>query len=81
MKVGLVQQVNNKNNYVKRKNIKRIRQVKDSVYDTTKTKVVNEYYRKVNFDSQYVIDLIKEFPNDKELGKEIRNYYNSLKDD
>jgi hypothetical protein len=26
-----------------------------------------------------VIDLIKEFPNDKELGKEIRNYYNSLK--
>jgi hypothetical protein len=63
----------------KERTLNEIRQVKDSVYDTTKTKVVNEYYRKVNFDSQYVIDLIKEFPNDKELGKEIRNYYNSLK--
>jgi len=65
----------------KKRTLNEIRQVKDSVYDTTKTKVVNEYYRKVNFDSQYVINLIKEFPNDKELGSEIRNYYNSLKDD
>jgi len=63
----------------KKRTLNEIRQVKDSVYDTTKTKVVNEYYRKVNFDSQYVIDLIKEFPNDKELGSEIRKYYNSLK--
>ena len=55
--------------------------MKDSVYDTTKTKVVNEYYRKVNFDTQYVVDLIKEFPNDQDLGKEIRKYYLSLKDD
>ncbi len=63
----------------KERTLNEIRQVKDSVYDITKTKVVNEYYRKVNFDSQYVINLIKELPNDKELGKEIRNYYNSLK--
>lgn len=58
-----------------------IRQVKDNVYTPPKTKVVNDYWRKVNFDSQYIIDLIKEFPNDQDLGKKIRNYYNSLKDD
>lgn len=65
----------------KERTLDEYRQVKDSVYDTTKTKVVNEYYRKVNFDAQYVVDLIKEFPNDQDLGKEIRKYYESLKDD
>ena len=65
----------------KERTLNEYRQVKDNVYDTTKTKVVNEYYRKVNFDCQYVVDLIKEFPNDQELGKEIRKYYLSLKDD
>ena len=65
----------------KERTLDEFRQVKDSFYDTTKTKVINDYYRKVNFNSQYVIDLIKEFPNDKELGKEIREYYLSLKDD
>jgi hypothetical protein len=63
----------------KERTLNEIRQVKDSVYDTTKTKVVNEYYRKVNFDCQYVVDLIKEHPNNEELGKTIRNYYKSLK--
>ena len=53
----------------------------DSFYDATKTKVINEYYRKVNFDCQYVVDLIKEYPNETELGKEIISYYHSLKDD
>ena len=42
-------------------------------------KVENEYYRKVNFDPQYIVDLIRELPNDGELGKEIRKYYISLK--
>jgi hypothetical protein len=65
----------------KERTLNEYRQVKDNVYDTTKTKVVNEYYRKVNFDVQYVVDLIKEFPNDRYLGKEIRKYYLSLKDD
>lgn len=65
----------------KERTLNEYRQVKDNVYDTTKTKVVNEYYRKVNFDAQYVVDLIKEFPNDRDLGKEIRKYYLSLKDD
>ena len=65
----------------KERTLNEYRQVKDNVYDTTKTKVVNEYYRKVNFDTQYVVDLIKEFTNDQDLGKEIRKYYLSLKDD
>ena len=65
----------------KERTIDELRQVKTYGYTTPKTKVVNEYYRKVNFDCQYIVDLIREYPNDKELGKEIRNYYNSLKDD
>ena len=65
----------------KERTLDELRQVKDSVYTPPKSKLVNEYYRKVNFDCQYVIDLIKEYSNDQELGREIRNYYNSLKDD
>ena len=65
----------------KERTLNEYRQVKDNVYDTTKTKVVNEYYRKVNFDAQYVVDLIKEYPNNAELGRQIRSYYLSLKDD
>jgi len=41
--------------------------------------VVNEYYVKVNFDNQHIVDLIREYPNDLDLGKEIRKYYDSLK--
>ena len=63
----------------KERTLNEYRQVKDNVYDTTKTKVVNDFYRKVNFDCQYVVDLIKEYPNETELGREIKNYYNSLK--
>lgn len=77
---GSDRQVNNKL-MSKERTLDEYRQVKDSVYDTTKTKVVNEYYRKVNFDCQYVVDLIKEYPNNEELGREIRSYYDSLKDD
>jgi len=65
----------------KERTLNQYRQVKDNVYDTTKTKLDNEYYRKVNFDCQYVIDLIKEYPNESELGREIRNYYLNLKDE
>ena len=65
----------------KERTLNEYRQVKDNVYDTTKTKVVNEYYRKVSFDAKYVVDLIQEYPNDKELGREIRNYYLNLKDE
>ena len=61
----------------KERTLDELRQVKDSVY--VQPKIVNDYYRKVNFDCQYVVDLIKEYPNNTELGKEIRNYYESLK--
>ena len=63
----------------KERTLNQYRQVKDSFYDTTKTKVVNDFYRKVNFDCQYIVDLIQEYPNETELGREIKNYYNSLK--
>jgi hypothetical protein len=53
----------------------------DKTYGYSTPKVVNEYYRKVNFDPQYIVDLIREFPNDGELGKEIRKYYISLTND
>jgi hypothetical protein len=61
----------------KERTLDELRQVKDSVY--VAPKIVNDYYRKVNFDCQYVVDLIKEYPNNTELGKEIRDYYESLK--
>jgi len=62
----------------KERTMDELRQVKTYGYTTPKTKVVNEYYRKVNFDPQYIVDLIRETPNDGELGKQIRNYYMSL---
>ena len=65
----------------KERTMDELRQVKTYGYTTPKTKVVNEYYRKVNFDPQYIVDLIKEYSNETELGKEIISYYNSLKDD
>jgi hypothetical protein len=63
----------------KERTIDELRQVKTYGYSTPK--VVNEYYRKVNFDPQYIVDLIREYPNNQDLGKEIRKYYNSLKND
>ncbi len=57
---------------------------KTIVYDTPKTKVIprrQDFYRKVNFDPQHIVDLIQEYPNDKELGREIRSYYLSLTND
>mgnify|MGYP007114442481 CR=1 FL=1 len=65
----------------KERTMNEIRQVKSYGYTPPKTKVVNEYYRKVNFDPQYIVDLIREYPNNQELGKEIRKYYDSLKND
>ncbi len=67
------------NKQPKKRTMNEIRQVKDNVYTPPKTKVVNDYWRKVNFDCQHVVDLIKKHPNNLELGTEIRKYYNSLK--
>jgi hypothetical protein len=65
----------------KERSMDELRQVKTYGYTPPKTKVDNEYYRKVNFDTQYIVDLIREYPNDKELGREIRSYYLNLKDE
>ncbi len=63
----------------KKRTLNEYRQTKDSVYQNQKEKVVENYYRVVNFDPQHIVDLIKNFPNDKELGYEIRNYHTHLK--
>lgn len=65
----------------KERTMDELRQVKTYGYTTPKTKVVNDFYRKVNFDPQHIVDLIQEYPNDKELGREIRSYYLSLTND
>ena len=44
----------------KERTMDELRQVKTYGYTHPKTKVVNEYYRKVNFDPQYIVDLIRE---------------------
>jgi hypothetical protein len=64
----------------KKRTLNEYRQSKDFGYKNPKTEtVVEDYYRKVNFDPQHIVDLIKNFPNDTELGFEIRNYYSHLK--
>ena len=53
----------------KERTMNEIRQVKDNVYIPPKTKVISrrqDFYRKVNFDCQHIVDLIQEYPNDKE---------------
>lgn len=60
----------------KLRTLNELRQVKDTVYNTKKE--VKNFYKKVNFDQQYIVDLIKQYPNNQELGKEIRNYFQSL---
>lgn len=64
---------------IKKRTMDELRQVKTYGYTTPETKVNNGYYRKVNFSQQYIVDLIKEYPNEIELGKEIRKYFNELK--
>lgn len=53
----------------KKRTLNEHREVKDSVYET----------KKIDFDSQYLTDLVKKFPNDKDLGSEIRKYFLFLK--
>jgi len=68
----------------KKRTMDELRQVKTYGYTPPKTKVISrrqDFYRKVNFDCQHIVDLIQEYPNDKELGREIRSYYLSLTND
>ena len=53
----------------KNRTLNEYRQNKEFGYKNPKTEtVIDDYYRKVDFDPQYIVDLIKNFPNDKELG-------------
>jgi len=62
---------------VKKRTLNELRQEKE--YGYKKPETISNYYKVVNFDCQYVVDLIKKYPNNMELGMEIRNYYESLK--
>ena len=66
---------------VKKRTLNELRQSKDFGYKAPIKKeiLVEDYCRNVNFDCQHVVDLIKEYPNNTELGKVIRGYYESLK--
>lgn len=57
----------------KLRTLNELRQVKDTVYNTKKE--IKDYYKNANFDIHYVLGLIKRYPNNQELGKEVRNYY------
>jgi len=62
---------------VKKRTLNELRQEKEYGYKQPKT--ISNYYKVVNFDCQHVVDLIKKYQNNMELGMEIRNYYESLK--
>jgi hypothetical protein len=61
----------------KERTLNEYRQTKDSVYKHPKESGLNEM--KNNLDSQYIMDLVEEFPNDQELGHEVRKYILFLK--
>ena len=53
----------------KTRTLNELRQVKDSVYKTPKVKVEED------FNPKQIMDLIKKYPNDRDLGAKIREYY------
>jgi len=60
----------------KTRTLNELRQVKDSVYKTPKVKGVENYYTThQDFNQQYIVDLIQKYPNDRDLGAKIREYY------
>ena len=65
----------------KKRTLNELRQNKDFGYRAPiqKNETVKNYYDKVDFDPQYLVDLIKNFPNDYDLGGEFRKYFLSLK--
>ena len=54
---------------VKKISLNELRQEKEFGY---KHPVID--YKKINVDPQYIIDLVKKYPNDYDLGKQVRNY-------
>ncbi len=64
----------------KKRTLNEYRQSKEFGYKEPETvTTVDDYYKEVNFEPKYVVDLIKENPNDTDLGEAIRKYYLQLK--
>lgn len=65
----------------KKRTLNELRQNKDFGYKPPiqENETVKDYYQKVKFDSQHIVNLIKKFSNDQDLGFEIRKYFLSLK--
>lgn len=57
---------------VKKRTLNELRQTKDSVYENKQTKEV-----KIN--PTKIIELIKKYPNDYDLGNAVRNYFLNTK--
>jgi len=53
----------------KTRTLNELRQVKDSVYRMPKVKIEED------FNLKQVIELIKKYPNDRDLGAKIREHY------
>lgn len=56
---------------IKQRSLNELRQEKEYGYKTPLTQVVS---RKINLDPQYIVDLMKKYPNDADLGKNVRAY-------
>ena len=58
---------------VKQRSLNELRQEKEFGY---KNPVVQK--KEINVDSKVIIELVKKYPNDMELGKQVRSYLNQL---
>jgi hypothetical protein len=65
----------------KERTLNELRQEKEYGYKVPVTKVNYYYQNNINLDSQYIIELIELYPNDQDLGKQIRKYFLELKND
>ena len=54
---------------VKKRSLNELRQEKEFGY---KNPTIN--YKNLNVDPQYIIDLVRKYPNDADLGKQVRSY-------
>ena len=54
---------------VKQRSLNELRQEKEFGY-----KHSDNHKKKINVDQQHIINLVKEYPNDMELGKKVRGY-------
>jgi hypothetical protein len=56
---------------IKQRTLNELRQEKEYGYKAPLNQVVN---KKINLDPQYIVDLMKKYPNDADLGKNVRSY-------